>query len=199
MKKSVIKPIETHYSGYRFRSRLEARWAVYFDTMGIKYEYEKEGYNLGDSGCYLPDFWLPDVNIWAEVKPIAFSGKETKKLKELSMKTLFPSVQLVGVPDVKAYDGFFPFEFDPYISDPDEFNPDEFDPGLIRMLASGVYFLEFPVYIHLWKHKSGITLSHANLPIEYAPGNLRHGVEAARSARFEFGESTDRQRSRSVV
>ena len=28
-----IKPIETKYNGYRFRSRLEARWAVFFDMI----------------------------------------------------------------------------------------------------------------------------------------------------------------------
>ena len=37
-----IKPIETVYNGYRFRSRLEARWAVFFDAAGIEYEYEPE-------------------------------------------------------------------------------------------------------------------------------------------------------------
>ncbi len=51
-----IKAIETIYNGYRFRSRLEARWAVFFDALGIKYEYEKEGYDLGELGWYLPDF-----------------------------------------------------------------------------------------------------------------------------------------------
>ena len=45
-----IKPIETVYNGYRFRSRLEARWAVFFDTLGIEYEYEKEGYEIKDRG-----------------------------------------------------------------------------------------------------------------------------------------------------
>jgi hypothetical protein len=30
------KAIETHYKGYRFRSRLEARWAVFFDTRARK-------------------------------------------------------------------------------------------------------------------------------------------------------------------
>ena len=41
-----IKPIETIYNGYRFRSRLEARWAVFFDKIGIKYQYEPEGYEV---------------------------------------------------------------------------------------------------------------------------------------------------------
>lgn len=63
-----IKPIETRYSGYRFRSRLEARWAVYFDALGIRWEYEKEGYQL-PSGWYLPDFYLPMRKMFIEIKP----------------------------------------------------------------------------------------------------------------------------------
>lgn len=30
---SFPQVIETEYKGYRFRSRLEARWAVFFDTL----------------------------------------------------------------------------------------------------------------------------------------------------------------------
>lgn len=41
-----IKAIETLYNGYKFRSRLEARWAVFFDAVGSKWEYEKEGFDL---------------------------------------------------------------------------------------------------------------------------------------------------------
>lgn len=63
-----IKPIETYYKGYRFRSRLEARWAVFFDYMGIPYEYEPEGLILPDGTYYLPDFYLPDSNQFFEVK-----------------------------------------------------------------------------------------------------------------------------------
>lgn len=64
----MIKAIETHYNGYKFRSRLEARWAVFFDTLGIKYEYERQGY-VTAMGGYLPDFWLPDWECYIEVKP----------------------------------------------------------------------------------------------------------------------------------
>jgi hypothetical protein len=64
----IPKAIETVYNGYRFRSRLEARWAVFFDAAGIKYEYEPEGYDLGSQGWYLPDFWLKDLEMWLEVK-----------------------------------------------------------------------------------------------------------------------------------
>lgn len=64
-----IKPIETFYNGYRFRSRLEARWAVFFDDLGIEYEYEPEGFKLSDGRFYLPDFYLPKFSIFVEIKP----------------------------------------------------------------------------------------------------------------------------------
>lgn len=56
-----LKPIETYYKGYRFRSRLEARWAIFFDFCGADWEYEPEGYDLGDGIYYLPDFLLHGV------------------------------------------------------------------------------------------------------------------------------------------
>lgn len=64
----MIQAIETEYAGYKFRSRLEARWAVFFNAMGVKWYYEHEGYKLS-SGWYLPDFWLPEWKLHIEVKP----------------------------------------------------------------------------------------------------------------------------------
>lgn len=63
-----LKPIETVYKGYRFRSRLEARWAVFLDAVGARWEYEAQGFQL-PSGCYLPDFWLPEERAFIEIKP----------------------------------------------------------------------------------------------------------------------------------
>jgi hypothetical protein len=63
------KPIETFYNGYRFRSRTEARWAAFFDSAGLQFEYEKEGFVWDDGTKYLPDFWLPSLNLWIEIKP----------------------------------------------------------------------------------------------------------------------------------
>ena len=70
-----MKAIETKAYGHRFRSRLEARWAVAFTEARIEWQYEPEGFDLGDAGLYLPDFWLPQVSMWAEVKP---AGRQTK-------------------------------------------------------------------------------------------------------------------------
>jgi hypothetical protein len=67
-----ISAIQTTYKGYRFRSRLEARWAVFFDALEIKWEYEPQGYEkeVGDNEkiMYLPDFYLPDSKLYIEVK-----------------------------------------------------------------------------------------------------------------------------------
>lgn len=69
----MIKAIETVYNGYRFRSRLEARWAVFFDALGIEYEYEPEGYEYfdayGNQMRWLPDFRLnSEAGLLVEVK-----------------------------------------------------------------------------------------------------------------------------------
>jgi hypothetical protein len=86
MKARRIKSKNTFYNGYNFRSRLEARWAVWFDCMEIKYRYESEGFDL-DGKAYLPDFWLPDLNIWIEIKPSPPNHKEVEKAVMLEEKT----------------------------------------------------------------------------------------------------------------
>jgi hypothetical protein len=98
-----IKAIQTEYKGYRFRSRTEARWAVYFDYLKIKWEYEKEGYDLGSVGYYLPDFWLPEFKYWAEVKPEKLNLEEEAKIIRLVGGTKHPCLLLIGSPDVEIY------------------------------------------------------------------------------------------------
>ena len=61
-------PIATAYAGCRFRSRLEARHAVMFDALNIEWEYEPQGFVV-DGKPYLPDFRLPDLRLWVEIKP----------------------------------------------------------------------------------------------------------------------------------
>lgn len=66
-----IKAIPTRYAGCRFRSRLEARWAVLFDTLNWPWEYETQGFVL-PGGNYLPDFRVLRPGgepVWFEVKP----------------------------------------------------------------------------------------------------------------------------------
>lgn len=69
---SGIRPIETRAYGCRFRSRLEARWAVFLTEAGFDWEYEPEGAAL-DAGRYLCDFRVTrpgsGTAVWLEVKP----------------------------------------------------------------------------------------------------------------------------------
>lgn len=81
---NTIKAIETVYNGYKFRSRIEARWAVFFDTLGIPYEYEAEGFDL-EGTWYLPDFRLPSQNCWIEIKGQNPTEQELQKAYKLSM------------------------------------------------------------------------------------------------------------------
>lgn len=74
-----MKPIETYYNGYRFRSRLEARWAVFFLTAGIKFIYEPEGFQFEDGTRYLPDFYLPWFKCYVEIKPASIYGNDLEE------------------------------------------------------------------------------------------------------------------------
>lgn len=78
-----FRAITTRYKGYAFRSRLEARYAVYFDHLGIKWDYEPEGFELGNGLRYLPDFWLPELELWVEIKPSAPDCAGIEKAKRL--------------------------------------------------------------------------------------------------------------------
>lgn len=79
----MLKAIPTTYAGVTFRSRLEARWAVFYDTLGIRWFYEHEGYDLNGT-WYLPDFWLPQQNCFVEIKPTAPTVEEESKLSALA-------------------------------------------------------------------------------------------------------------------
>lgn len=79
----MIKAIETRFRGILFRSRIEARWAVFFEALEIPWLYEPEGFEL-PSGKYLPDFSLPRQKIWVEVKGGDFHGP-TIHLNELAL------------------------------------------------------------------------------------------------------------------
>ena len=60
-------PLEASYSATLFRSRAEARWAIFFDLVGWDWDYEPCHYALGSMN-YLPDFYLPGTSTWVEVK-----------------------------------------------------------------------------------------------------------------------------------
>ena len=101
-----LAPIETSYAGHRMRSRLEARWAVVFDRLGLHWLYEPQGYTVGPEATpYLPDFYLPDLRLWAEVKGV---------LEQSELETLIWACSAAGLPlepgqDRPGQQAFFPW------------------------------------------------------------------------------------------
>ncbi len=186
----MMKAIETRYKGYRFRSRLEARWAVYFDAIGLKWEYEPEGFEFKNGTRYLPDFRLPEIGKWAEVKPEPLTGEEMHKIFLLSRHTDKFVLALVGVPTIQSYEGFLACQLP---KSGQGLEPWILDSGIDEKYGTGL-----EVIWYLAKSQFGLTPKRSAsgsvwldfwTPSECQFPEFRRAVEAARSARFEFGET----------
>jgi hypothetical protein len=113
----TIKAIQTRYGNRHFRSRLEARWAVFFDKAGVKWDYEPEGFLL-PSGPYLPDFYVRNAegdsryDQYLEIKPSSISPEEQataeQKLRELCDMTGKEALLVIGSPEDNVRDEGFP-------------------------------------------------------------------------------------------
>lgn len=64
------KSLPGPYGEIVFRSHLEARWAIFFDHLHLKWEYEPQGFTV-DGVAYLPDFAVFAALglLWVEIKP----------------------------------------------------------------------------------------------------------------------------------
>lgn len=102
--------IETKYQGYFFRSRLEARWAVFFEELDCKWTYEVQGFRLrkGDAAgyhTYLPDFYIEDIGtpwedstaIWIEIKGV-MKKKSKEQCRLLAIESECPVLLIQGDP-----------------------------------------------------------------------------------------------------
>lgn len=92
-----LQAIPTSYKNYAFRSRLEARYACFFDALGVKYDYEPEGYALRGLN-YLPDFRLTEAGCWLEVKGQEPTDEEKEKARRLAIATSQPVFVVWGDP-----------------------------------------------------------------------------------------------------
>ena len=183
----MIKAIETRYKGYRFRSRLEARWAVFFDACGYQWEYEPEGFDLPCGTHYLPDFKIfgedynGDYNVfWIEVKP-SENGLTDAKVSAFR-QALWAEVQgpyyenrtcqgygdfivLDGPPANKAYYGTFCFAG-----------------------HGGRQWLMEPIMRGRPSFWDADTLRSGGI---YVDASYSYPIKAALSARFEHGENSE--------
>lgn len=161
-----MKAIGTRYAGRRFRSRLEARYAVLFDALGLDWDYEPEGFET-PFGRYLPDFFIrphaaspkalqhPGFGVWVEIKPSRPETDELEKLSAVAKGTACGGLLLWGQPN-KAVGVLFSQE------------------GHTR--ASEIAWLGLADFL--------------DPDSEDYPGDLwRASVAKATAARFEFGEN----------
>jgi hypothetical protein len=73
-----LQPMVTYLHGPAFRSRLEARWALFLDALGVSWSYEEEWFLLLGTG-YTPDFRLTGYpRTWLEVKPEGIEVDESR-------------------------------------------------------------------------------------------------------------------------
>jgi hypothetical protein len=79
----AIKAIPTKYNGQRFRSRLEAKWAAFFDLCEWKWSYEPD-----ELDGYIPDFklWFK-VPVLVEVKPVQWDDSDEEREILLAART----------------------------------------------------------------------------------------------------------------
>jgi hypothetical protein len=172
----MAKAIETNYKGYRFRSRLEARWAVFFDVLGVEYRYEIEGFNL-EGACYLPDFWFPHSvkdfakegwGMWGEIKPREIEAAEYQKVVALVESTKHNALIFQGDP--------WPGNYSVTKISGTHFNP----PKIFNNL----------VFCH--DEENGIVGLRSDEISSYPTvfrGSLDSAFKQARAARFEHGET----------
>lgn len=132
----TIKAHPTHYDGILFRSRLEARWAAFFDRIAWHWKYEPI-----DFSGWTPDFWVKihcrhnqgecfDHVIYAEVKPFEdvetfkqhpaynlayrYDNKEKLNVEAVGLLGLDPSVSLFSMVHGDGGGGYTIPSFAPY-------------------------------------------------------------------------------------
>ena len=192
-----LKAIQTEYKGYRFRSRLEARWAVFFDACGVDWEYEPEGYDLGSGLQYLPDFLLHGVqgrdggDLYVEVKGQMnnMDARKINRFASLGMRECHmcgksaTAILVVGsIPDGNTMDEITQSISDTAYSDhkgwPNYYNFETID---------GDYFAAHPGIN--WDGGFELFGDDSSYLCDMDPDATEKAYRKARQARFEFGET----------
>lgn len=189
----TVISIETQYAGCRFRSRLEARWARFFDHMGIRWQYEPQGFIIPDrlnltaesSWSYLPDFYLPDSNVWVEVKG-AWTPRDARRFLSTAAHLSEESGDLVLLPTIPRIDSnTFPslarFNLHADVLDEYAWVPGCFNERMRAVASPDSMECTAQDLLGHWRWRMRTDTPPAIL------GYIR-SLEAARSARFDHGE-----------
>jgi len=196
--RNEIGAIETVFDGYRFRSRLEARWAVFFKAARIRYIYEPECFRLPRGDLYLPDFYLPEVNmrttedkggIYVEVKPSRPRSDELDYLFELSWISGKGVLLIEGMP--ASWESFFDAEGEGHYECSWEPDGMTWDVGMrfarcykcLRVRVQHGYYQEPYEYGQYCEYC--LNQLDEKSPCNAAHASLVHAVKVARSCRFD--------------
>lgn len=192
-----MKAIPTDYHDVSFRSRLEARWAFFFDTLNIRWQYEPvmavmgtivtETYVTNDN--YIPDFYLNDYDVWMEVKPVYPEYEALHRIARFvntplehdAIEIITPHVDKTPV---KNYvDSLDDLEF--------AYKPQKAKLEIKRtwitntsdlLLVYGAFYQSFPE-MQLWKRENrGMSIEKCN--IEYFGRNLDYAIKRAMFHKF---------------
>lgn len=181
---SVLTPIETKYAGRLFRSRLEARWAVFYDAIRIPWVYKLEGFKFDNGVLYLPDFYLPSLDAYIEIKPARPTQREYDKCGWLAARTkgrVFCFWGMVGHQIGEGYPSGQTCEDGAYLFQPydDGFMSDE-GYAWCRCTRCGKYGIE-------WQGRSERVCRHGenDRGANYECRSLTVAYDAANSKRFE--------------
>jgi hypothetical protein len=185
-----IQAIETQYRGYRMRSRLEARWAVFFDSLGIQWRYESEGFNV-NGRPYLPDFFLsygpggqPGWGFWVEIKPIPLTAEQAKLIDGLVKGTGHRAFAICGDPwpDSYSVSVFQHYHGHAPVSVPLHKDCHFYEQ---QRIVDGDSFFDFG----LWHELGACSFAQAHcFDHTETLGHLKRAFSEARGARFEHGE-----------
>ncbi len=96
-----IKAIPTKYNGVQFRSRLEAKWAAFFDLCNWRWEYEPI-----DLEGWIPDFIIHGKRkIFVEVKPhYDFCKQTARKISNALYKSEYSQDEILYLGNSLMYD-----------------------------------------------------------------------------------------------
>lgn len=185
----TIQAIQTNYKGFRFRSRLEARYAVWLDALRIDWRYEEEGYDFGGEQ-YLPDFNLHTLSCFMEVKPKPpdLNSRECRNCRLLA-KHCGSDVWMVFDPQTRLDDWRSVFRINALYWNP---AGDVRERPMFEMLSPCIAdFDESTEEIgeYLERKRIGIAVFNIDHGIDLRGEWLVNAFRAFRSARFEHGES----------
>lgn len=179
----MIRSLTTSYAGVKFRSRAEARWAIFFDAIGLSWQYEFEGFEVRRGVAYLPDFWLP------EVKGAEPTDEERAKCVALAEQSEADILLAVGNPEERFQLLWFDHSGE---------REERYVWARDRHSACGFWLVAEDSANWIGPDRTKGVIRRAG---PMMTGALEHAYEAARSARFERGiarqtviRETDRSR-----